>query len=186
MLFLISFSQHCRELLLNWDFPNSLMELAIQSQWLSVHREHLILLKPMANPSVISYADDCYTEAIRKITSIFPSSLPFLKLQGTMAVFWLQISINQTLRCWQPRILVCCSFKLASRFVSWIWFLVLLLWIVNLFHSMNCEYDLELTYHVCLWYGQKGQVMYLSWSRKMYHRVGRIFTTRTESTGVCN
>lgn len=46
-----------------------------------MHREHLILLKPVANPSVISYADGCYKEAIRKITSIFPS-LPFLKLPG--------------------------------------------------------------------------------------------------------
>lgn len=184
MLFLISFPQRCRELLLSWDFPNSLMELAIQSQWLSVHREHLILLKPMANPSIISYADDCYTEAIRKITSIFSFSLPFLKLQGKVAVFWLQISINQTLRCWQPKILACFSFKLASRFVSWIWSLALLLWIVNLFHSLNCEYNLALMYRIRLWDGRKGQVMYLGWSRKTYHWVGRIFTARTVSPGV--
>lgn len=160
------------------------MELAIQSQRLSVRREHLILSKPMANPSIISYADGCYKEAIRKITSIFPSSLPFLKLQGKMAVFWLKISINQTLRYWQPKILACFSFELTSRFVSWIWSLALLLWIVNLFHSLNCEYNLALMYRVCLWYGRKGQVMYLGWSRKTYHRVGRIFTAGTVSPGI--
>lgn len=160
------------------------MELAIQRQWLFVHREHLIRLKPMANPSIISYADDCYKEAIRKITSIFPSSLPFLKLQAKMAVFWLKISINQTLRCWQTKILACFSFELASRFVSWIWSLALLLWIVNLFHSLNCEYNLALIYCVCLWYGRKGQVLYLGWSRKTYHRIGRIFTAGTVSPGI--
>ena len=160
------------------------MELAMQSQRLSVRREHLILSKPMANPSIISYADGCYKEAIRKITSIFPSSLPFLKLQGKMAVFWLKISINQTLRCWQPKILACFSFELTSRFVSWIWSLALLLWIVNLFHSLNCEYNLALMYRVCLWYGRKGQVMYLGWSKETYHHVGRIFTAGTVSPGI--
>lgn len=51
----------------------------------------------MTNTSIISYAGACYKEAIRKTTSTFPS-LSLFKLQGEMAIFWLEISLKQTLR----------------------------------------------------------------------------------------